>query len=48
LFGSKIQENGIDLQLKILNEEEKKKSCLGTEAKSNDLILILAGNKNPL
>jgi len=44
----KIQENGIESPTaKFLNEEEKKSLVSALEAKPNDLILILAGNKNP-
>lgn len=43
----KVQENGVDSPTaKFLNEEEIKKLRLVTNAKPNDLILILAGEKN--
>jgi aspartyl-tRNA synthetase len=44
----KVQENGIDSPTaKFLNEEEKKNLVSVLDAKPNDLILILAGDKNP-
>jgi aspartyl-tRNA synthetase len=43
----KVQENGIDSPtLKFLNEEEKKNLVATLKAKPNDLILILAGERN--
>jgi aspartyl-tRNA synthetase len=43
----KVQESGIDSPTaKFLSEEEKKNLVSALEAKPNDLILILAGNKN--
>jgi len=43
----KVQENGVDSPTsKFLNEEEKKNLISALEAKPNDLILIIAGNKN--
>ena len=44
----KVQENGIDSPTaKFLNDEEKKNLVSVLDAKPNDLILILAGDKNP-
>jgi aspartyl-tRNA synthetase len=43
----KVQENGIDSPTaKFLNEEEKKNLVSALKAKPNDLILILAGERN--
>ena len=43
----KVQENGIDSPTaKFLNEDEKKNLVSALKAKPNDLILILAGERN--